>query len=83
MDPRSGRSVDTTIHDVTFRNVLPGSSTNGRGTFDATVDIGEIYPLVTVIPNPTKESVCMTLSTFMVPELSTRALSKSSSVRTT
>jgi hypothetical protein len=66
-DPRSGRWVHTTIHDVTFGSVLPGPVASARGTFDATIDIGEIYPLVTVIPDPSKESVCATLADFMVP----------------
>jgi hypothetical protein len=53
--------VDTTVHDFSFKNILPQGGVK-EGEVSATIDAAEIYPLFRLIPNPTKESVCMALS---------------------
>lgn len=52
--------VDTTVHDFTFKNTLPGGS-GKDGEVTATIDAAEVYPLFRLIPMPSKESVCKAL----------------------
>jgi hypothetical protein len=59
--PNHPNQVETTAHDVLFKNVLPGSSAAMDGELDATVDLAELYKLFYLVPNATKDSVCTTL----------------------
>ena len=52
--------VDTTIHDFSFTNTLPGG-TGKDGEMTATLDAAEVYPLFRLVPNPNKDSVCKAL----------------------
>lgn len=65
--PTQPITVNTTIHDFSIVDVLPGDAPAEEGTMTAIVDIAEIYPLFTLIPNVTKEAVCMQLQTFGSP----------------
>jgi hypothetical protein len=62
-----GIVVNTTAHDLAITNVLPGDAPAADGTLSATMDIAEAYPLFVLIPNATKDSVCMQLSSFGAP----------------
>ena len=50
--------VGTTIHDLTFTNVIPADSPAKDGEVLTTIDMAEVYPLVTAVSNPTKDSAC-------------------------
>jgi hypothetical protein len=58
--------VDTTVRDVTFKDVLPGTPSK-QGTVVATIDAAEVYPLFRLIPDATKESVCDALAQANAP----------------
>jgi hypothetical protein len=62
---KSGDYVKSNAHNVSFKNVLPGDTEATQGTFAATVDIGELYPLFQQLPpaERTKDGVCSQLST--------------------
>ncbi len=66
VNPDGPVTVNATIHDLTFTNVLPGGNA-GDGQVIATADIAEIYPLFTLIPGATKDSVCQELNEFGAP----------------
>jgi hypothetical protein len=60
-EPGHEKVVATTGHNITFKNVLPGTSTDTpTSELLATVDIAELYPLFWQIPNATKDVVCTT-----------------------
>ena len=59
--------VDTTVHDFSFKDILPASATAKDGEIAATIDAAEVYRLFRLIPNPTKDSVCMALSSAGAP----------------
>ena len=53
------------IHDLTFTNVLPeAGDPPDEGEVLATVDSRELFPLFTLITNPTPERVCAALDSF-------------------
>jgi hypothetical protein len=55
-------SVVGTVYDLTMKNVLPdGDRISEVGEFSATMDFRDLYPLFTLIVNPTPEAVCTTL----------------------
>jgi hypothetical protein len=54
--------VRTTAHNVTFKDVLPGSTTATDGYFEATIDFGELYPLFPKVTPPTSTGACGLLS---------------------
>ena len=58
-----GLHVPAHAYGLTLVDVLPGGELN-RGTAEATVDIRELYPLVTVMINPSPEAVCTTIEPF-------------------
>ena len=58
--------VDTTVHDFSFKDVLP-AGTSKDGEIAATIDAAEVYKLFRLIPNPTKDSVCMALASAGAP----------------
>jgi hypothetical protein len=64
VDTENSIIVNTTIHDFTLTDLLPPAM---EGTLTATVDVSEVYPLFTLIPNATKESVCTQLEAFGAP----------------
>jgi hypothetical protein len=66
VNPDGPVTVNATIHDLTFTNVLPGGEA-GDGQVTATADIAELYPLFTLLANPTKDSVCEELYSFGAP----------------
>jgi hypothetical protein len=57
-NPKRGNVVFTTVHDVVFEDVLPGEPPPDDGTLTATVDFQEVYPLVNLLPDPTKDEAC-------------------------
>jgi hypothetical protein len=60
-DPDHPGSAPTTVRDLSLVNVLPGDAPAKNGTLTATVDLADLYSIVWIIPNPTKDSVCQTL----------------------
>jgi len=59
--------VDTTIHDLTFTNVLPTGAARPDGEVSATIDAAEVYPLFRLVANPSKETVCSALGSAGAP----------------
>jgi len=60
-DPDSSTVVSGTTHNVSLKNVLPGTTTDTpTSELKATLDVSKLYPLAYRIPNATKESVCQT-----------------------
>lgn len=62
--PSQPVTVNTTIRDFSITDVLPGDAPAKEGQVTATIDIAEVYPLFTLIPNVTKEAVCTQLEAF-------------------
>jgi hypothetical protein len=60
-------TVNTTIHDLAFENVLPTGAPARDGTVTATIDAAEVYPLFTQVPNRDKDNVCAALASFGAP----------------
>lgn len=61
--PNQTITLRSTLRALTFANVLPGDSARNEGTFNVTVDVGELYPLfIRIQPQPaTVQSVCNAL----------------------
>lgn len=57
-------AVNATIHDLTISNVFPPAE---EGELTAIMDIRELYPLFTLIPDPSTETVCNALESFEAP----------------
>lgn len=54
--------VTGNVYDLKLTNVLPNGSTPATGgTFEATMDFRELYPLFTQLLTPTPDNVCSTL----------------------
>jgi hypothetical protein len=52
-------AVDGTIYNFTIKDVLPdGDTLSTTGELTATMDFRELYPLFTLLVDPTPESVC-------------------------
>jgi len=52
-------AVESTIHDLTMKDVLPdGDTPSSVGEFSATMDFRELHPLFTILVDPTPEQVC-------------------------
>ena len=66
VNPDGPITVNATMHALQLSNVLPGGVTDD-GKVVATADIAELYPLFTLIQNPTKASVCAELDSFGAP----------------
>lgn len=62
-------AVEGTIYDLTIENVLPnGDEPADSGKLSATLDFRELYPLVTVLIQPTPDSVCASFEkTYAAP----------------
>jgi len=58
--------VDATIHDLAFKDVLPGGA-RADGEVAATIDATEVYPLFRLIPNPSPDEVCKALAQVGAP----------------
>jgi hypothetical protein len=55
-------AVEGTIYDLTIKDVLPdGDTPSSVGEFSATMDFRELYPLFTLIVDPTPDKVCTLL----------------------
>ena len=54
--------VTSTIHDFTLTDILPESG--GEGELLATTDARELYPLFTLLGNPSPEAVCNELGEY-------------------
>jgi hypothetical protein len=54
--------VNATAYNLTISNVLPGDSPATTGQLTTTMDMRELYPMFTLIPDPTPDSVCMALT---------------------
>jgi hypothetical protein len=54
--------VNATAYKLTISNVLPGDSPATTGQLTTTMDMRELYPMFTLIPDPTPDSVCMALT---------------------
>ena len=65
--PNQTITLRSTIHDLTFTNVLPGDSPTTDGTFAVTADIAELYPLfIKIQPQPpTADNVCATVASTL------------------
>jgi hypothetical protein len=60
--PSETINLTSTLHDLTFENVLPpDSGTTNEGKFTVTADLGELYKLFIRIQPRTLENVCATL----------------------
>ena len=59
--------VNATAYNLTMRNVLPGDAPATMGELTTTMDMRELYPMFTLIPDPTPDSVCMAL--VMIEEM--------------
>ncbi len=60
-------TVNTDVWNLEMKDVLPNESTpNATGTFSATLDAREIYPLFYQIPGRTPETVCAALGQWGV-----------------
>jgi hypothetical protein len=59
-NPSRAKILPTTVHDVILANVLPGDSPTTTSELTATIDFGELYPFMHVIPDPTPTSACET-----------------------
>lgn len=60
--PSNTITVHSTLHDLTFTNVLPGDSPATDGTFAVTADIAELYPLFIRVQPRTADNVCSTVA---------------------
>jgi hypothetical protein len=58
VNPKQGNVVFTTVHHVSFTDVLPGEPSPDDGEMRATVDFEEVYSLINLLPNPTKDDAC-------------------------
>lgn len=65
-NPDANITVRTTIRNLRFTNVLPGGDEK-RGELSAEVDVREVYPLFTLIPNAMPDSVCASLGQVGAP----------------
>jgi hypothetical protein len=65
-NPDANITVRTTIRNLRFTNVLPGGAEK-RGELSAEVDVREVYPLFTLIPNAMPDSVCASLGQVGAP----------------
>jgi hypothetical protein len=65
--PNQTITLRSTIHDLTFTDVLPGDSPTTDGTLTVTADIAELYPLfIKIQPQPpTADNVCLTVASTM------------------
>jgi hypothetical protein len=65
--PNETITLRSTLHDLTFTNVLPGDSPATAGSLAVTADIAELYPLfIKVLPKPTTaDSVCSTVASTL------------------
>jgi hypothetical protein len=54
--------VNATAYNLTISNVLPGDAPATTGQLTTTMDMRELYPMFTLIPDPTPDSVCMALT---------------------
>jgi hypothetical protein len=54
--------VNATAYNLTMRNVLPGDSPATMGELTTTMDMRELYPMFTLIPEPSPDNVCMALT---------------------
>ena len=60
--------VTATIRDLSLRNILPdGAALAEEGQLTALVDARELYPLFTLIPQPSAAAVCAALAAFDAP----------------
>ena len=59
--------VNATAYNLTMRNVLPGDSPATKGELTTTMDMRELYPMFTLIPEPSPDNVCMALT--MIEEM--------------
>jgi hypothetical protein len=57
-------AVNATIYDLSLTNILPPSE---EGELTAIMDMRELYPMFTLIPEPSPEAVCNALSSFEAP----------------
>lgn len=55
-DPTDPRQMVTTIHDVTFRDTLPGLDSTATSQFDGIFNFAELAPFLD--PNSTKDALC-------------------------
>ena len=63
--PTQPVEVDATIYDMAMANILPNGVTLAEeGEFTAVVDARELYPLFTLLPEPSAETVCAALDTY-------------------
>ena len=61
-------TVNATIHDFTLVDVLPtGGVAAEEGELTATMDLRELYPLLTLLVSPTPETSCAALEQFGAP----------------
>jgi hypothetical protein len=61
-------TVNATAYDLSLTDVLPNKDTASReGVLSATLDTRELYPLFTLLPAPSPESVCAALESFDAP----------------
>ncbi len=59
---REDVAVNATVYDLTMTNVLPdGDTVATAGELVATLDAREVYPMFTVLPEPSPEGVCTAL----------------------
>lgn len=63
--PTQDVAVDATIHELTLTNILPdGAALAEEGELTAMVDARELYPLFTLLPEPSPDAVCAALDSF-------------------
>jgi hypothetical protein len=65
-DPSRAKVVASTAHNVSVKNVLPGTTADTpTSELIATLDVSELYPLAYRVPNASKETVCQTFKEEM------------------
>lgn len=63
--PTQPVEVDATIRELTLSNVLPsGGKVAKEGELAAVIDARELYPLFTLLPEPSPETVCAALDSY-------------------
>jgi hypothetical protein len=64
--PTQPVEVDASIYDMTMTDILPDGATPAEaGEFAAIIDARELYPLFTLLPEPSAEAVCAALDSYM------------------